>query len=153
MRKIRDVSLRILTANDVTEKRMREKLAQRGFSEDEIDGEIAFLKEYKYIDDERWAKRYVESASKKYGGARIRRELYLRGIENETAEAAAQDAPDPRETVETLLARRFAGADLSERKERARAFAYLMRRGFSSQDIMAALRRKSVDGEEDWFEN
>ncbi len=43
-----------------TENEMRKKLAEQGFSPASVEDTVLFLKHYRYLDDEDYARRYVE---------------------------------------------------------------------------------------------
>ena len=64
-------------------------LTDKGYEPYEIENAVASLEEYKYIDDENFARLYFELGFEKgHGIARIRRELADKGIDRELIEAA-----------------------------------------------------------------
>lgn len=83
--KIKDAALTYLSYGMRTEKQMRLKLKEKGFDkaaeECIIDDVIDFLKEYSFINDEKYAISYIEYAiSKGHGRIKIRNALRERGI-------------------------------------------------------------------------
>lgn len=75
-------ALDYLASHHKTEKQVRDKLQQAEYSEWIIDEVITFLKKYNYLDDESFAKRYIESKAR-YGrksARQIQSQLYLKGI-------------------------------------------------------------------------
>lgn len=139
----RDYALKVIEFKDRTEKEIREKLTQKGYDENITEDEIAFLKDYGFINDLRYAQRFVSDAInlKKWGKARIRAELLRKGVDREiidnTVEDAFIDVDDDRLFKE--MQRRFKNSDLSNIKERTRIFNFYMRRGFSPDEIKGAM--------------
>ena len=139
----RNYALRLITHKDRTEKEMREKLRQKGYDENIIEDELAFLKDYGYINDEEYARRFINDAQnlKKWGKIRIARELLRRGIEREIADIAIENAfvEDGGERVKEQLEIRFKDSDFSNIKERTRIFNYFLRRGYTAEEIRGAM--------------
>lgn len=139
----RDYALKVIEFKDRTEKEIREKLTQKGYDENIIEDEIVFLKNYGFINDLRYAERFISDAInlKKWGKARIRAELLRKGVDREIIDNAVEDAfmvvDDDRLLNE--MQRRFKNSDLSNIKERTRIFNFYMRRGFSPDEIKGAM--------------
>ncbi|MGI6722176.1 MAG: regulatory protein RecX [Anaerovoracaceae bacterium] len=78
---IRDVSFKYLTYRNRTVSEMREHLAKKKFSEQEIDAEIESLQSMKYLGDIEFCKLYMSSSfARGRGMERIRRELRQKGV-------------------------------------------------------------------------
>ena len=56
----RNKGLYYLQFSGKTENEMRKKLAEQGFSPASVEDAVLFLKHYRYLDDEDYARRYVE---------------------------------------------------------------------------------------------
>ena len=141
----RDYALKVVGFKDRTEKEIREKLTQKGYDEITIEDETQFLKNYGFINDSRYAERFINDAInlKKWGKARIKTELLRKGIEREIIENTIEDAfleiDDDRLLLE--MQRRFQNSDFSNIKERTRIFNFYLRRGFSPDEIKGAMNR------------
>ena len=61
-REARRKALRLLEHMDRTEKGLRDKLTQSGFSETVSEDAIAYVKDYGYINDQRYAFNYIDSS-------------------------------------------------------------------------------------------
>lgn len=146
----RDYALKLLSFKDRSEKEVRKKMAQKGYGEEETEETVAFCREYGFIDDERYAERFVHDASeiKKLGAARIKRELREKGIAQDITEKAVLGLENERETLASEIKRRFADADFSNPKEKNKVIGYFARRGFSVRDIIHAMG----ESEEEYFE-
>ena len=138
----KESALRLLSFKDRTEEEMRRKLKEKSYTENEVEDVIAFLKEYGYINDRRYAERFSSDAKKikKWGRRRIEAELLSRGIPREIIdEVTKENEEDEKEIILDEIKRRFKNADFSNRKERARIFSYFARRGFSTEKIYGAI--------------
>ncbi len=110
MASIFDRALGLLSRRDHSEAELRRKLAvpplaRRRFrertdaqpatavSQDEIDQAIAYCHDHDWLDDGRFARRYVSRRSKQgYGEQRIRMELMQKGINRDDINAAFAEA-------------------------------------------------------------
>lgn len=135
-----DAAARQLSYRGLSAKALREKLMQKGHTEDAADYALAWLTERGLLDDGRFAEEIVRSCMRRgYGELRIRQELYKRGIDREAADAAMETtyAPDTR-AVYALLDKKLKG-DTSDPKAVQRAIAYVQRRGYQWGEIRRAL--------------
>lgn len=70
-------------------------LTDKGYGSSDILDTVASLEEYKYIDDENYARLYFELGFEKgHGISRIRRELAEKGIERDLIEAVCNELED-----------------------------------------------------------
>jgi regulatory protein len=122
---------------------LTEWLRARGFAEEEIAAAIERLIELGELDDERFARRYAEDKRELsgWGGERIREALMRRGIDRDLIETALESESrlDQVERAAGLLAGR--GPALVTEAERARALAFLARRGYELEVAHEAIRR------------
>lgn len=99
------------------------------------------LEELGLINDGTYAAQVARHyAAKGYGGKKIKDELYRRGVPREHWDAALEGLDDPADAIDSFLERKLRGWS-GDPKELKRASDALARRGFSWQDISAALRR------------
>ena len=88
-----DAGCRKLSARMRTEKEIRGFLKQNGFREEAAEEAVAMLKEYRYLDDERYCKEYFRYAKAKgRADGRIVKELAAKGVSPELARNAIEDA-------------------------------------------------------------
>lgn len=123
-----------------SEKELYQRLKRKKFSEEAIRETIGFLKEKKFINDNKFAGMWISSRIKRpLGLRRLKEELALKGIDKGIVEAQiAQVKQDYREKeVVSEIARerisRLKG--IEPYKAKARLFNYLLRRGFSPEVI------------------
>jgi regulatory protein len=133
---------RYLNRRDRTVSEMRRHLESRGCLTAEIDGAIRLLAEQRYLDDERFARLFVEDKRtlEHWGADRIQGTLERRGIDRELVQQAlASEAPDGEMAPAlALLKRRFPTPPV-ERRERERALGVLLRKGYESELALEAL--------------
>lgn len=134
------------------------RLRHLGYRGDLVEGVVARLAEMGYLDDEAFARAWVESRDRAHPRAvgALRRELSLKGVERAVIDAVLAERPaaeDPDEVAaRRLLARKAAtlARETDPRKRRQKAYALLARNGFSPDQISAALGREAIsDGVDD----
>ena len=134
-----DTAAKQLSYRALSAAALRDKLIEKGHSEDAADYAVAWLIERRLLDDAAYAESVVRSYARRgYGAARIRQELTRRGVDRGTSEAALLGYVPERAQLRALLDKRLRG-DVSDRKEIDKAVAALQRRGFSWQEIRDAL--------------
>lgn len=145
-------ALRILIARDYTVARLREKLCFKGFDEADIEAALGRMVSEGWVNDSRFAERFVESAlaSGRYYGPRLRQEMRRRGLPPELVSEVlgrVLAGHDEVEEVCEIVEHRFSGFSFSTAsdKEKRRTIGFLQRRGFSLSAIMHALRALEQD--------
>jgi regulatory protein len=122
---------------------LAEWLAARGFAQADVGTAIARLTELGELDDRRFATRFAEDKRdlRGWGPERIRETLAGRGIAIELIDSAlgADGYAEQLARAEGLLARR--GPPPTTDAERARALAFLTRRGYDLELAYEVIRR------------
>lgn len=149
-------ALRLLTGRDYTVAAMTGKLRLRGCDEADILLTIERLQQERFLDDRRYAERFVESArqSGKYVGYRLRLELRRRGLNKELIDSVTTDCHDLQSEYAMafeLVSRRYPSfsGPKSEAGEKRRIAGFLQRRGFSSALIRSVIM---AQGQEEGYE-
>ena len=136
----RQQALKILERRDVSRKMLLDKLTEKGISYADAEEVADWLCGLGVVNDERYAGLVVRHyAAKGYGRRRIRDELYRRGIDRELWDAALDELPETDDAVDRLLSVRLHGAVSPEALQRAQS--YLLRRGYSWDEVCAATER------------
>jgi len=142
-----DYALRVLSRRRVSTGRMKELLARKGFTEQQSDECIAKLTEWRYLDDQGYARDVLQgvSASCPIGKRRALYELRKRMVDSELAQAVTAESYEG--VSEESLAREAVRKYLNGKqeaplhdKERDRLVRWLCRRGFGYESIYSALR-------------
>jgi regulatory protein len=136
------VAYRYLSRRDRTVLEIRRHLERRGCRAEEVEGALELLAEQGYLDDERFARLFVEDKRtlEQWGSERIQGTLRRRGIDAELIEQAlARDAPDGEIARAVALLRRRFPTPPRERRERDRALGVLLRKGYENELALEAL--------------
>ena len=143
-RDARRKAMRLLEHMDRTEKGLREKLRQAGFTSQAVDHALTYVEAYGYIDDERYARTYIAYRMDIKSRQKIIRELMGKGIDRKTAinaweEEAALNMPDEKEILYRTIEKKYPpDTELDEKKMR-RLYGYLVRRGFGYSDSIVCI--------------
>jgi regulatory protein len=138
--------LRMLARRELSEAQVRQRLARRDHDPDEIDTAVARLKEERAIDDNRVAEAIArtETAVKRHGKLRVKRQIQNAGIASPVAKRALDGVfgtLDDDELLEAALAKRLRGRErASDDRELQRLYRYLIGQGFEPDRIARALR-------------
>lgn len=127
-----DAALRLLSHRPRSEKEMRTRLAMRGVEPAVIDEEVERLRRAGLLDDEKFARAWVEDRKRvaPRGRRMLRYELLGRGIDVESVDLAT-DGIDDRETALALARSRARGSALGDYETfLAKVGGFLRRRGF-----------------------
>ena len=142
-------AMHILERTDKTEAQLRRKLEESEYPKEAVESAIAYVTSYGYLDDRRYAEHYIEWKKQRKGKARLKMELVQKGISREIIEEVLEstDFGETREMIrQIILKKRKTDIPMNE-KEKQRIYGFLMRKGFSSSDILAVMR------EEEWRNN
>lgn len=134
-------TLWLLGRRDYSEQELRDRLARKGTAPADVDRVITRLAELGLIDDAKVAKLLVRSKRRKKGIFALRQALRRKGIEGETARKALEPVTDAaqRAAAARILERHAWRFEDRDPKARARAFAFLARRGFPPDVAGAAV--------------
>ena len=135
-RRAREKALLLLKMRDRTRSEMRQKLCQAPFPDGIVEETMAFLEEYGYLNDERYAAEYVELYRARKSRAELLQALLRRGVGRETVEKALGGCGEAGAgaAIAAVLRRRGYGKEGGERADQ-KTVAYLLRRGFSWEEI------------------
>jgi regulatory protein len=144
-----DLSYRYLGFRDRTVLEVRRHLEAKRVEPDTIEQSVAELLELGYLDDARFAQRFVEDRRTldHWGNERIERKLLASGVDADlvTAALAAGDAAESQFSAAlATLSRRFRTPPETE-KDRDRALGFLVRKGYEMDTAYDAIRAYGRD--------
>lgn len=139
------LSYRHLTRRDRTVSEVRAHLEKREVDEASIAGALAELVEFGYLDDERYAARFVEDKRRLEGWGHLRIEQGLRrtGVPREVADRAVATDPqrgDEAELAVEALEQRLQGRAPADDRARQKALRLLATKGYPLDVAYAAVR-------------
>ena len=142
-------ALKLLEGRDYGRAELAAKLVEKGEEPEAAEQAAERMAELGFVNDENYAGMVVRHyAAKGFGRQRIREELRRRRLPRELWDAALEELPDQTETADRLLETRLRGR-APEGDELRRACAYLLRRGFSWDEVREAAARLSEGWELD----
>jgi regulatory protein len=166
-----EAAARFLEARSRSVSEVRRRLTGAGYRADLVDGAIERLTELGMLDDDAFARAWVESRdrARPRGERAIREELRLKGISREISDAVLADrrssaaeaeagtgGPD-RSAADRLIQKHARALDrvVDPRRRRARAYALLARNGFDPEtcrEVAATVVSASAGIEEETVE-
>ncbi len=137
-------ALSLLSYRPMSAKELLDKLLQKGEEPLCAEEAVTWLQARGFLDDVRYAGMVVRHyAGKGYGTGRIRQELQRRGVPRELWDEAMEEKPESAGQLDAYLAARL--KDPADRGQVQKISAALFRRGFSWEEIRAALARFRAD--------
>jgi regulatory protein len=150
-------ALDLLARRPRTVREMAQKLEARGHSETVVADLLARMERVGYLDDRRFTRYWVEerARARPCGPARLRRELFLRGVPAEVVSSvlAEEMTAEVEETLAVRAAMKKAGSGrLEPGAATRRLWGFLRRRGFGIGACRAALAAVSGSpcGDDEW---
>lgn len=135
----------MLARRELSEAQIRQRLARKGHSEDDIDQAVERLRGERAIDDARVAEAIArtETTIKRRGKLRVRLQIQQAGIGKDIAKRAVDDVfsgIDDDELIGASLRKRLRGRDtIADDREFQRLYRYLIGQGFEHDRVMKAL--------------
>lgn len=138
-------AMNLLQKKDYTEKKLRDKLAEGMYSDECIDAAIEYVKSYRYLDDERFARDYIVYHMEMRSKNRIVQDLMGKGISKELTERLMMEIYEEeagedveQEQIKKLLVKKHYDKDM-EYKDKQKIIAFLLRRGYSMDSVRRAI--------------
>ncbi len=130
--------LGLLTDSDRTKQELYTKLKNAGYPKEISEKALSYVESYGYVDDENYARKYVDYHSRSSSQRVIRQKLMLKGINKEILDKVFSEAEiDERPQIERFLKQKYIdkGLDPKDPKIRDKAVRSLMGKGFSYSEI------------------
>lgn len=144
-------AMNLLQKRDYTERQLRDKLTEGLYPRELIDETIDYVKSYKYLDDERFARDYITYHMSLRSRNRIIQDLSGKGIDKDMIMPILdelydeEDDGDPElEQIGKLLIKKHYSDDL-DFKDKQKIMAFLLRKGYSMSKIKSAMENCSPD--------
>ncbi|MFM8179288.1 MAG: regulatory protein RecX [Candidatus Kapaibacterium sp.] len=156
--RVRQLAFAYVSFKPRTEKQVRDRLARKEFTEEEIDEAMEFCEEFGLIDDVSFARMYVRDALtlRSLSPSRLRSDLVRKGVAREVAEEAVRagfgEEDVSRIALDAAIRKQRAVAYRTPEKQRAAVVSFLQRRGFSwtvIRSVMSAVFSEDTNGSHD----
>ncbi|HEX7956147.1 MAG TPA: regulatory protein RecX [Pyrinomonadaceae bacterium] len=143
-------AVKLLAAKPRSVEELRERLLEKGWADEAaVDYALAKLKEYGYLDDERFAFGFASYRvrQKPVGRQRLARDLQTKKVSKETADAALelvyQETPEEELIARAIEKRTRLRGRPTTRQETKSLYDHLLRLGFSYDLIIRKVREAS----------
>ncbi len=146
----RAAALRLLKFRPRSESELKERLAQKGFTETVVQTVVEDLRRKGFVGDAQFARYFAaqQASSKPLGRRLLMSRLKAKGVQPELAKAAVETAMEGQDelTLAREAASRRAAAlqGLPRQAAERRLFGYLSRRGFSGDVVWKVVREITV---------
>ncbi len=125
-----------------TESQLRIKLTQNYYPEFAIDTAVNYVKKFGYIGDDNYARSYIMGRMNSKSKKEIYYALQMKGIAKEIIQSALDEVYEgvgEEDVIKKLLAKKRYNPELATDKEKQKVYAFLMRKGFTSDNIRQLL--------------
>lgn len=136
-------AMHLLKDMDRTESQLRTKLKQNLYSDEIIERALDYVKSFGYVEDENYAKRFVDSKK----GIKSRKEMYAalcqKGVAKETVEKVLEECCEnegEQEAIRLILAKKHFCSERATETEKTKIYGYLLRKGFRYEDIRQVIQ-------------
>lgn len=145
LEQLRQQAISLLARREHGRQELRGKLVRRYGARAELDSLLDELEEQGLLSDRRFAESLTRTrTSRGYGPLRVRAELTAKGVKGAAVEQALQEEqPDWLQLAREALRKKFGSQPPQDRESRAKRYRFLAQRGFSSEQINAALASPS----------
>lgn len=134
-------AMSLLQHNDRTEWELTDRLKKTGFSEEAVSEAVEYVRSFHYIDDKRYAVRFVEIYHTSRSMQRLRQDLNKRHVPEEYISLALESLEDgDSEALKKEISKLTHGREDFSYEEKQKIAAKLYRKGFRIGDI-----RKYID--------
>ena len=107
-----------------------------------INSVIQKLKEQKLLDDQEFARAWMEARSKKYGKNRIKQELFQKGIDREIINEVIENGENSEQIAKVALEKKLrVWKSLKPIEFRKKAYDFLLRRGFEYEIVKSVVEK------------
>ena len=137
-------AMHLLERQERTERQLREKLMRNRYPQEAVEDAIAYVKKYHYLDDERYARTFIQFHQEKRSKMRIWNDLSKRGIPKDLIENCMEEefVSDEKMQILDLLEKKNFSLDTADQNECRRIYQFLVRRGFRGSDIMSVMEQR-----------
>ena len=141
-------AMHLLERMDRTEAELYTKLKRDLYPEDIIEIAMQYVKSFGYIGDKEYARRFVESRQGSKSKLEIKMSLLQKGISKEIVSEVLEayyDGQDESMAIQRLLDKKRFSAETATEEGKRKIYGYLMRKGFSYEDVRRAIRDRQLD--------
>lgn len=144
VKRCKNRALKIITDSPKSVNKVREKLKREQFTEDAMDKAIEFLKDYKFVNDERLAQNITKRAVRASSSVRqIKSSLYQKGIQKEDIQTAIEEVDEEQEmeNAQKVALKKYNSIKSKSSEDIIKKVYYTLNyKGFSYRSIEKAMK-------------
>ena len=140
--------LGLLSKQSYTKKEIENKLRKKQIDEDIIERVVEKLCEYKYLDDERFARNFVALRIDQKSRREIEFKLIAKGVDRKIVYVVLEELKKTDTAVQKTAEKYLRGKPKDE-KTFQKLYAYLFGKGFESEEIARVIRIQKQSIKED----
>ena len=122
-----------------TKRQVKDYLTRKGYSEETVWYAVDKLKEYGYIDDAEYSRRFIESTAKRQGRRLTEYKLMAKGVKKEDIAIAYESAETDDIANARALCEKYLKNKEKTKENVLKAYKYLIGRGFSYEQADNAI--------------
>ena len=133
-------ALHLLNDMGRTEAQLRQKLERDGYTTDVVEEAVSYVKSFGYINDENYARIYIDNRKNRKSRKEIFANLLQKGIDREVVDRVFEECyegEDARKAIAQILKKKHYDPETADRKETQKILGYLSRKGFGYEDIFS----------------
>lgn len=139
----------ILSFRSHGKKELIRKLISKNIEKQAAEYAAFYMTKKGYINDENYAGELLEYYNNKgFGKSRIRTEMIKKGLSREVIDDILEDFENDDQKIQELLERRYSVEELQDKKIKNRAISYLLRQGYSYDEIFRQIRKYTEEYDE-----
>ncbi len=139
-----DKALNFISSTVKTKKQIKDKLLRLGYLDEIVEKTIEKLKEYGYVDDGDYAKRFASTYKGTKGKKLIKLELRRKGVSEKDAETAVECIESQQEACDRL-AEKYLKNKEKDQKNILKCYKYLLSKGFDYDEAKLAVDKYNED--------
>ncbi len=140
----------LLKTQDRTREELRNRLLQADFLPEAVEEALSYVESYGYVNDEAYAKRYVEYHADRQSRRKMEQVLLQKGIDKELVESAVQEAPPEEIALRRQMEKYLQGSSLPLAKvQEEKLFSHFFHQEYGISDIYRVyqeLMQAVIDG-------
>lgn len=128
-------ALKYISSRLKTEYQMKQYLLQKGYCLSTVEKAILKLKDYGYLNDEYFAKTFIELESKNKGKRYLKQQLFLKGVNSQIVEDVILDNNDEQACKNVCQKWLRSKEQPLTQKDKEKLYRFLLSRGFEYDTI------------------
>ena len=134
--KVMNKAVNYISSTLKTEKQIRDYLKKKEYNPLTIDYVIDMMKEYKYLDDEAYAKAFINTYSSKYGDFKLKAALKSKGVSDSVVDNVFSEMIDRESSIEKVALKYLKNKEINQ-QTLFKLSNFLRSRGYGYDEIQS----------------